>query len=754
MTPARRFCKAATHLVRLGTVLACAFGGLPMQLAWGAATSPHTGIVPFVSGLSSPVDIVAPPDGSGRLFVVQQDGAIRIIESGQVVGTPFLTLTGSTILGGGERGLLSMAFHPGYATNGFFYVYYTRAGDGALTIARYTRSTSDPRQANAASALVLLTIPHSAYANHNGGKLLFGPDGYLYSTHGDGGSGDDPLGSGQNLDTLLGKLLRIDVDGGTPYAVPADNPFVGVSGARPEIFAYGLRNVWRMSFDRSTGDLYLGDVGQGAREEIDLLPATSPGGENFGWRVWEGTRCNTSVATTAQCAALVQTPPILEYDHTASGAGPGVCGASGASVTGGFRYRGSAIPALYGRYVFADYCSGRMWTAWPVGGGIWDKAILADTALTISTFGEDASGELYFAASGAIYRLVGDEAAAGGLADVSGDTNADLVWRNAVTGATAVWLMSGLTPLSAAVVLADPNWQVTHAGDFNGDGRADLVWRNASTGQTAIWLMNGSTVLSSAVIFTNANWVVTHTGDFNGDGRADLVWRNATTGQTAIWLMNGTSITSSTVVFSDPAWMVTHVADFNGDGRADLVWRNAGSGQNAVWLMNGTTASSTAALTANRNWSVTHTGDFNGDGRADLIWRNVVTGQTSMWLMNGTSSTAAAVLLSDPNWTVLRASDVSGDTRDDLVWHNRATGQTALWVMNGVSTAAATILFADPAWRVTHASDLDGDGRADLVWRKAGGQTAAWRMNGTAVLATGILSSDGNWSVAGLNAGP
>ena len=364
----------------------------------------RAGIVPFVSGFSSPVDIVAPPDGSGRLFVVQQGGAIRIIENGAIVATPFLTLTG---LGGGERGLLSLAFHPNYALNGFFYVYYTRAGDGALTIAQYSRSASDPRLANPASGQVLLTIPHATYANHNGGKLLFGPDGYLYSSHGDGGSGNDPFNSGQDLGTLLGKVLRIDVDGASPYAIPPDNPFVGVAGVRPEIFAYGLRNVWRMSFDRLTGDLYLGDVGQGAREEIDVIPATSGGGENFGWRVWEGTRCNTSVATPSQCAALVQTPPILEYDHSPSGAGTGVCGGS---VTGGFRYRGSAIPALYGRYIFADYCTGRMWTAAPGAGGVWERAIFADTGFLVSGFGEDAAGELYFSTlNGTIYRIAGDD---------------------------------------------------------------------------------------------------------------------------------------------------------------------------------------------------------------------------------------------------------------------------------------------------------------------------------------------------------
>jgi glucose/arabinose dehydrogenase len=742
----------ALKSVRRWAWVASAGAALFAQQALGVATSPHAGYVPFVSGLSSPIDIVAPPDGSGRLFVVQQGGAIRVIENGQVLATPFLSLTGATILGGGERGLLSLAFHPNYAANGYFYVYYTRAGDGALTIARYSRSTFDPRQANPASSLVLLNIPHSTYANHNGGKLLFGPDGYLYSTHGDGGSGDDPLNSGQTLSTLLGKLLRIDVDSGSPYAIPADNPFVGVVGVRGEIFAYGLRNTWRMSFDRLTGDLFLGDVGQGAREEISFLPATSNGGENFGWRVWEGARCNTSVATTSQCAALIQTPPILEYDHSPSGAGNGVCGGS---VTGGIRYRGTAIPGLSGRYVFADYCTGRMWTAWQEAGGAWEKAILADTGLLVSTFGEDANGELYFAAGGTVYRLVADDADARALADSSGDSKADLVWRNAASGATALWVMNGLGKLSAAVLFSDPNWLVTNTGDFNGDGTADLLWRNATTGQTAIWLMNGTTMLSSAVIFTSADWVVTHAGDFNGDGRADLVWRNATTGQTALWLMNGTVVTSATVIFADAAWLVTHVADFNGDAKADLLWRNAGTGTNAVWLMNGAAVQSSASFAVDRNWSVTQTGDLDGDGRADLILRNIAIGQTAAWLMSGTVVTSSATLLTDFNATVVRAADLSGDGKADLIWHNRANGQTSVWMMNGTATTASAVIYTGSAWSVTQTGDLDADGRADLVWRNATtGQTAGWLMNGTSTVNSTILFGDGMWAVMGLNAAP
>jgi glucose/arabinose dehydrogenase len=284
---------------------------------------------------------------------------------------------------GGEQGLLGLAFHPRFEVNGFLYVNYTDL-NGDTIIARYTVS-SDPNLADPASEVVLLNIAQP-FVNHNGGQLAFGPDDFLYIASGDGG---DPLNNAQNLGTLLGKLLRIDVDTGSPFGIPATNPFGN------EIWSYGLRNPWRFSFDRLTGDLFIGDVGQNEREEVNLQPASSPGGENYGWRLMEGSLCfNPPTA----CNDGTLTLPIIDYDHNA-----GDC-----SVTGGFRYRGSRFPQLQNVYLYADFCTGRIWGAGLDNANNWLSTLLLDTDFRISTFGEDEEGELYLAdfPNGAIYRLV------------------------------------------------------------------------------------------------------------------------------------------------------------------------------------------------------------------------------------------------------------------------------------------------------------------------------------------------------------
>ena len=338
-------------------------------------------LVPVAQGLDRPVVITHA--GDDRLFVAEQPGRVRIIRDGAVLSTAFLDIRGR-VRSGGERGLLGLAFPPDHAETGRFYVYYTDSG-GNSVLSRFSLA-GEPDRADPDSEQVLLR-QDQPYANHNGGQLAFGPDGYLYFALGDGGSGGDPLRAGQDLSTLLGKLLRLDV-AGNELAIPADNPFVGVAGARPEIWAYGLRNAWRFSFDRATGDLYIADVGQNAYEEVNLQRAASAGGENYGWNVMEGNGC---FQPSSGCGTAGLVLPIFVYPH-----GP----QWGASITGGYLYRGAGAPELVGKYLFGDYVSGRVWTATETGGA-WNLELLLDTRFNLSTFGEDAAGEVYLADYGA-----------------------------------------------------------------------------------------------------------------------------------------------------------------------------------------------------------------------------------------------------------------------------------------------------------------------------------------------------------------
>jgi len=360
-----------------------------------AASTGVTGAFNAFPGLvfSAPVDLQNANDGSDRLFVVEQAGTIRVFpnSSGASTSKVFLDIR-SKVVAGGEQGLLGLAFHPDYADNGLFFVNYTAAPDGATVIARFSRSAADADSADAASELEILRVAQP-FANHNGGGLRFGPDGFLYIALGDGGSAGDPMGNGQSLTTLLGKILRIDADGSSPgrsYGIPGDNPFAGnSSGFREEIFAYGFRNPWRFSFDPLTGRLWAGDVGQDAREEIDIVTA----GGNYGWNIMEGAAC---FDPPRGCDRSGLTLPISDYDRS-----------QGFSVTGGFVYRGSSLPALTGRYVYADFGSGKLWSLpADAGPGAFPEELL-DTELHVSSFGLDERGELYLLdhGSGAVFAL-------------------------------------------------------------------------------------------------------------------------------------------------------------------------------------------------------------------------------------------------------------------------------------------------------------------------------------------------------------
>ncbi len=354
----------------------------------------------FAAGLDAPIGITNAGDGSGRLFVNERGGRVRIVEAdGALRADPFVDLA-AVVTAGGEQGLLGLAFHPDFATNRRLFVYYTAAGDAADTLAELT-ADPDGTRADPATLRVLAAIP-DPYPNHNGGQLAFGPDGYLYVGIGDGGGGGDPEGNGQDPDVLLGKLLRLDVDaapsGASAYGVPDDNPYAAGGTAPgaglPEIWALGLRNPWRFSFDPRWGDLYIADVGQGTWEEIDRQPGDSTGGENYGWNVMEGRTCFLD----PNCDQRPFVKPIAQY---ATGR-DGTC-----AVVGGHVYRGRAQPDLDGVYVFGDYCSGRIYTLQVDEGTTTPKEVL-DSPASISAFGTDEAGELYLADldAGTVSRVV------------------------------------------------------------------------------------------------------------------------------------------------------------------------------------------------------------------------------------------------------------------------------------------------------------------------------------------------------------
>lgn len=352
--------------------------------------TPAIALTPFVSGLSTPVDFQTPDDGSGRIFIVQQSGTIRIISGGSLLPTPFLDISSRINFDGAEQGLLGLAFHPSYSQNKRFYLNYDRLSGGQIqtVIAEY-QLTADPNAADPASERILLTV-NQPFTNHKGGQMAFGPDGFLYVAFGDGGSGGDPMGNGQNRGTLLGKIARIGVDppftSGLQYVIPADNPFVGTSD-RGEIWAYGFRNPWRFSFDSGGTRLFVADVGQDKFEEIDLVQK----GLNYGWNTMEGSHC-FSPATGCNMTGL--TLPIVDYDHS-----------EGVTVIGGYVYNGTAISSLAGAYIFGDFSNGKIWGL-TESSGTWTRTQLLNSGKNMSAFGQDAAGELYVVDySGSVFKI-------------------------------------------------------------------------------------------------------------------------------------------------------------------------------------------------------------------------------------------------------------------------------------------------------------------------------------------------------------
>ena len=353
----------------------------------GWLESKNLTLAPVVKGLKEPTFTIGPPDGSNRLFVLEREGAIRVANAdGQLQSSPFLDLTGE-VSTGGEEGLLGLAFHPQFGQNGFVYVAYT-ANDWSLHVVRYTVSSGAPDVVDPGTAAPVLVVPKKS-KYHNGGMLTFGPDGYLYVAVGD----DEASDKAQDLGTLVGKILRLDVDSAEPYAIPTSNPFAERDGARGEIWSYGFRNPWRISFDRATGDLWMADVGDARWEEVDFQPAASAGGENYGWPMNEGSEC----IEAEHCHDSGLVGPVVTYGHDMT-----------CSISGGYVYRGKAVPGLVGSYIFGDLCTGGVFTLRRQGDQPATRLELGFSPIKISSFGEDPAGELYVCdmQGGVIYRIV------------------------------------------------------------------------------------------------------------------------------------------------------------------------------------------------------------------------------------------------------------------------------------------------------------------------------------------------------------
>ena len=771
-------------------------------------TAGQINAIRVATGLSSPVFASAAPGDPGRLFIGElRTGIIKILDlaSGVTAVTPFLDLPDSRIGQVGERGFLGFAFHPDFANNRQVFVSIVNPA-GNTEILRFTTFADDPNRIDPASETLIWTFPRNApLSNHNGGWIGFGPDGYLYIASGDGGGSGDPDNLAQDRNSLMGKMLRIDVSGadafpGDPnrnYAIPVDNPFAAGGGAA-EIWALGLRNPWRASFDSATGDLYIADVGQGRFEEVNWQPAGAPGGWNYGWAVlegnavYDGTRPGNPSPTDP---SLID--PVHVYAHGTQ---------NGASVTGGYVYHGPRA-GLDGYYVFGDFVSGRIATFRIQDGAAVNFTNLGDriapnvgTIGSIVSFALDAAENLYVITfSGHVYRLDPSAGSADGDDLIRGGDGADTIYGAA--GADTLLGENG----SDLLVGGLGNDQLSGGG--GDDSLAGNSGGDTLTGGTGIDLFrdtvagfNGDTIVDLAagerIIFTDANLgnftfsingsTLTYTGgtmtlsvvpggtpiaraadgggvelvilandvrnDFNGDGRSDILWRNVD-GQLSNWLgvANGgfTPNDANAAAMVPTDWQVVGTGDFNGDGRDDILWRND-NGTVSNWL--GTAAGGFTPNDANAtrfvptDWHVVGTGDFNGDGRDDILWRNN-DGTVSDWLGQANGgfilNDAAALTVVPTAWFVAGTGDFNGDGRDDILWRND-DGQLSNWLgqadggftPNNANAAASV----STAWQIVGTGDFNGDGRDDILWRNNDGTLSNWlgQANG------GFVANDAN----------
>lgn len=620
---------------------------------------PTIRLQPFLSGLSSPVLITSAKDGTRRLFVLQQGGIIKVVQPGSNTATDFMNIT-PKVLSGGERGLLGLAFHPNFASNGYFFVNYTRQTDGATIVARYS-AINNNTQGDPNSERVLLTIPQP-FSNHNGGMIAFRTDGgvhNLYIGMGDGGSGNDPGNRSQNINDLLGKFLRITPDvSGSPtapaYTVPADNPYVGVSGA-DEIYAVGVRNPWRWSFDRGgTNELWAGDVGQGSIEEVDVITR----GGNYGWRVYEGTRCTG--LDPGLCVPANYVAPVFEY----SSASP----SSRCSVTGGYVYRGARGTFPAGSYVYADYCTGEIL--------LWNnnqQSLVLDTSRAISSFGEDDDGEIYVVGlgSGTIEKIV----RAKGSSDFDGDLKTDLsVYRPS----EGVWYVNYTSNGGFRIQPFGLEEDVPVPEDYDGDYITDIAVFRPSNGTWYLFRSSNNTV---ATLPFGSPGDVPAAADYDGDAGADLTVFRPSEG---VWYSLRSISGSFNIQQFGLSGDVPAVGDYDGDGKADIgVFRPS----QGVWYRLNSTNNSFGAISFGLNGDVPAQGDFDGDGRTDIaVFRNGV------WYILQSANGSVQILQFGASGDIPAIGDYDGDSRDDVavyragVWYAiRSSNSSVLIAQFGTS---------------------------------------------------------------------
>jgi glucose/arabinose dehydrogenase len=600
---------------------------------------------PVLSNLSAPVDVVNAGDESNRLFIVERTGKIKVLQPGATSTTDFLDVSAKVSLTYVERGLLGLAFHPQYRSNGRFFIYYVKVTDGSLQISEFHVSSANPNVADTTETPIL-NILHPTNQNHNGGNLMFGPDGYLYMGTGDGGSGNDPPANAQNINELKGKILRIDIDHGSPYTSPATNPFFGATPGADEIFMVGMRNPWRWSFDRANRNkMWIGDVGQDAIEEVDTIDLTqnpATGARNGGWRTYEGNQCtglDPCVFPTNYIA------PVATYPHS----GTGRC-----SITGGFVYRGRRGAFPQGTYVYADYCTGELI--------IWDgvnQAAIAAAGTAVTSFGEDEAGEIYICNTGGtntgtVRRLIDTTAVTprNEIADFDGDLKTDIsVYR----GGIWYYLDSFDKAFHSAAFGTATDRPVP--GDYDGDGKTDFaIWRDS---EHVFYILTSSNSTFQALTFGLSGDLPVQ-GDYDNDGKTDIAVYRTSTG-TVYYRNFGGAVFNLTLNQGFPGFQLTP-GDYNGDGRTDPAIFYPSTG---IWYANLSSGGGQTSTQWGTSGDIAVPADYDGDGKTDLAVYRTTAGQ-SEWYIRRSSDGVLQAAGWGANGDIPVPGDYDGDNKDDI----------------------------------------------------------------------------------------